>query len=52
MLILNDVGMRISMQVICLDRGALSQQVRAIDAHSHRMFQARVIGAALLEAQL
>jgi hypothetical protein len=52
MLILKDVGMRISMQVICLDRGELSQQVRAVDAHSHRMFHARVIGTALLEAQL
>ena len=49
-LVLERDGMRISIPVTCLDRGALAQAVRARDRESGRIFQARVAGPGLLEA--
>ena len=51
-LLLERDGMRISISVTCLDRGALEQTVRARDPGSGRIFRARVRGPALLEARL
>jgi hypothetical protein len=48
MLILESGGIRISLPVVCLQRGVLRQQIRARDASSHRIFQAQVIGTDLL----
>jgi hypothetical protein len=51
-LILEDGGMRISVRVICLQPGALNQQIRVFDAQSRRVFHAEVVGAGLLHASL
>ena len=50
-LVLERDGMRISISVTCLDRGALRQLVRARERESGRIFRARVAGPALLEAR-
>ncbi len=51
-LILDGGNVRIAVQVICLDRGKLNQQIRALDAQSRRIFRAQVVGAHLLHANL
>ncbi len=51
-LILQGNGIRITLPVICLQRGALAQTVRVRDILGKHMFEARVIGAELLQAEL
>lgn len=51
-LILQGNGIRITMPVICLQRGAFAQKVRVRDLPGKHMFEARVIGAELLQAEL
>ena len=51
-LIFDQMGMRISLRVICLQGGMLSQQIRVFDAQSRRVFRAEVVGAGLLHATL
>jgi hypothetical protein len=51
-LILDDGTMRISLRVICLQGGALNQQIRVVEAKSQRVFHAEVVGAGLLHAAL
>jgi len=51
-LILQGKGIRITMPVICLQRGALAQKIRVRDVPGKHMFEARVIGAELLQAEL
>jgi hypothetical protein len=51
-LILDGANLRISVQVICLDRGVLNQQIRVFDAKNRRVFRAEVVGARLLHAIL
>jgi len=51
-LILDDGGMRISLPVICLQRGVLNQHIRVIDTKSRRVFRAEVVGAGELHATL
>lgn len=43
-------GFRISMPVICLQRGRMGQTIRALDAAGHHVFWAEVIGAGRLQA--
>lgn len=38
-------GFRISLPVVCLERGMLGQKIRAVDSSSHRVFWAEVVGA-------
>jgi hypothetical protein len=52
MLLLEDGRMSISLQVVCLERGRLSQKIRVLDANSHRVLQAEVVGAGKLHANL
>ena len=47
-LVLADGAMRISVPVICLERGALGQQVRVLDTANHRVFTAEVQRAGIL----
>jgi Chaperone for flagella basal body P-ring formation len=47
-LILQSGAIRISLPVVCLQRGALRQEIRARDASSQRIFQAEVVGTDLL----
>ncbi len=51
-LILEGTGLRISIPVVCLGRGGLNQQIRALDATTHRVFNAEVVGIGLLHASL
>jgi hypothetical protein len=51
-LILDDGSMRISLRVICLQPGALNQQIRVFDTRSRHVFHAEVVGAGLLHANL
>ncbi len=51
-LILEGANLRISLLVTCLERGALSQQIRVFDASNRRVYRAAVVGAALLRATL
>jgi hypothetical protein len=37
-------GFRISLPVVCLERGRLGQTIRAVDSSSHRVFWAEVVG--------
>jgi hypothetical protein len=43
-------GFRISLPVICLQRGRMGQTIRAVDAAGHHVFWAQVIGAGRLQA--
>ncbi len=52
MLLLDDGRMSISLQVVCLERGKLWQKIRVLDAVSHRVLQAEVVGAGKLHASL
>jgi hypothetical protein len=52
MLILDDPPMRIQLPVTCLQRGALGEQVRAMDPSTHRVFRAEVTGAGSLTVHL
>ena len=51
-LILDEGSMRISVRVVCLQRGALNQQIRVLDAKSRRVFYAQVVGAGELHGTL
>jgi hypothetical protein len=51
-LVLDDGSMRISLRVICLQRGVLNQQIRVVEARSRHVFRAEVIGVGLLHASL
>ena len=51
-LILEDGSMRISVRVVCLQRGVLNQQIRVFDAKSRRVFHAEVVGAGELRGTL
>jgi hypothetical protein len=51
-LILDDGNMRISVRVICLQAGALNQQIRVFEAQGRRVFHAEVVGLGLLHASL
>jgi len=43
-------GFRISMPVVCLERGMLGQKIRALDSSDHRVVWAEVVGAGRLLA--
>ncbi len=43
-------GVRISIRVICLQRGTLGQIIRVRDAQSHRVYRAEVVSPGLLRA--
>jgi hypothetical protein len=51
-LVFEDPPMRMQLPVICLQRGGLGEQVRAMDPASHRVFRAEVTGAGTLRAYL
>jgi hypothetical protein len=51
-LVLDDGSMRISVRVICLQRGVLNQEIRVVEARSRRVFHAEVVGMGLLHANL
>jgi hypothetical protein len=51
-LILDGGAMRISVRVICLQAGALNQEIRVLDARTRHVFHAEVVGAGLLHAAL
>ena len=51
-LVLDDGSMRISVRVICLQRGVLKQQIRVVEARSRHVFHAEVVGVGLLHASL
>jgi hypothetical protein len=51
-LVVNDTGVRITLPVFPLKRGAMGETVRAIDKVSHRIFLAEVRGENRLEIQL
>lgn len=42
-------GIRVSLSVVCLERGVLGQVIRVRDPASHRIFQGEVVGAGLLQ---
>lgn len=52
MLNLRNDSMDISLPVICLDRGSLGQIIRVRDASGRKIFRAKVIGAAQVQASL
>jgi hypothetical protein len=52
MLLLDDGSMSISLPVTCLERGRLSQKIRVLDASSHRILHAEVVGAGKVHASL
>jgi Chaperone for flagella basal body P-ring formation len=52
MLIMEGGGIRITLPVICLQRGGRSQQVRVRELRGQRIFQAQVVGEKLLRAAL
>ncbi len=45
-------GMRISLRVVCLERGALGQTIRVREKGTHREYRAEVVGAEALRAAL
>jgi hypothetical protein len=49
-LVLERDGMRLSLPVICLERGGLRDRVRVREARGQRVFQARVVGAGIVHA--
>jgi hypothetical protein len=51
MLTMEGAGMRISVPVICLERGSLRQIIRARESGGQRVFSAQVVGAGLLWAK-
>lgn len=51
-LILQGNGIRITMPVICLEPGSLAQNIRVRDVLGKHSFEAKVIGAELLQAEL
>ena len=51
-LILENDGIRISLAVVCLQRGFLRQEIRVRDAAGQRVYRAEVVGAGLLRAPL
>ena len=51
-LILDSSDMRISVRVICLQAGALNQEIRVLDARTRHVFHAEVVGAGMLHAAL
>jgi hypothetical protein len=51
-LVLDDGSMRISVRVICLQRGVLNQEIRVVEARSRHVFHAEVVGMGLLHANL
>jgi hypothetical protein len=52
MLVFEDPPLRMQLPVTCLQRGALGEQVRAMDPSSHRVFRAEVTGVGTLMAHL
>ena len=50
MLVLEEGGIRISLPVICLQRGGLGEQIRARSAVGHRVFRAEVVNRGELRA--
>jgi len=52
LLLLDSGGMSISLPVTCLQRGKLGQNIRVLDAGSHRILEAQVVGAGKLHASL
>lgn len=52
MLNLRNDAMNISLRVICLDRGSLGQIIRVRDAAGQKIFRAKVVGAAEVQASL
>ena len=51
-LTLDDGSMRISVRVLCLERGVLNQQIRVVDARTRHVFLAEVVGAGALHGTL
>jgi len=51
-LTLQDVGMQMSLPVICLQSGTLGQEIKVFDAQRRRMIHARVVAADQVEANL
>jgi hypothetical protein len=51
-LVLDDGSVRLSVRVICLQRGVLNQEIRVVEAKSRHVFHAEVVGAGLLHASL
>ncbi len=51
-LVLDSGTMRISVRVICLQAGAMNQEIRVLDARTRHVFHAEVVGAGLLHAAL
>ena len=51
-LILESNSIRISLAVICLQRGYLNQEIRARDAASQRVYHAEIVGMDMLRAPL
>jgi hypothetical protein len=51
-LVLDDGSMRISVRVICLQRGVLNQEIRVVEAQGRHVFHAEVVGMGLLHANL
>jgi flagellar basal body P-ring formation chaperone FlgA len=51
-LIFDAGNVRISLRVICLERGELNQQIRVFNVQSRRVFRAEVVGVGLLRATL
>jgi hypothetical protein len=52
MLIFDDSTLHIQLQAICLQRGSLGEQIRAMDSSTHRVFRAEVTGPGTLRAHL
>ena len=51
-LLLESANMSISLPVICLERGGLRQTIRVLDAASHRVLHAEIVGAGKLHGSL
>lgn len=49
-LLLERAGIRISMPVVCLERGVRQQQIRVREQQGHRVFRAEVVGVGRLRA--
>ncbi len=50
LLILESQGVRVSLPVVCLQRGTLGQTIRVREWGGHRIYRAEVVGTALLRA--
>ena len=50
-LMLEEAGMRITMPVVCLQNGSLSERIRVREANGRRVFHAQVAGRGLLRAE-